>query len=186
MNAQAKAELRKAALAAREKSGGDQAAITRNLTNALLPYNGQILSGYWPMRGEASPIPAMKVRVGPTCLPVVVGKALPLIFREWYDGPLDAGPFGTSHPPETAPELTPSILIVPLSAFDRLGNRIGYGGGYYDRTLEQLRQNSPAVAIGLAFSSQEVDSIPSEGFDQPLDMIVTCHETIIPTPSRRV
>ena len=158
MSAAEKAQLRARALAARLQSGGDQDGITRNLAGVLRPHAGKILSGYWPMRG----------------------KAVPLIFRAWDGKALEPGPFGTSHPPASAPELSPRVLIVPLAAFDRTGNRIGYGGGYYDRTLEVLRRDGACVAIGLAFASQELQSIPVEAFDQRLDMIVTDHDVILP------
>lgn len=178
MSAAEKSELRKQALAARQKLGGDQDGITQHLGAALAPHSGTILSGYWPMRGEADPIPAMQAHAGPLCLPIVTGKAVPLVFRAWSGGPLEPGPFGTSHPPESEPALRPQILIVPLAAFDRSGNRIGYGGGYYDRTLELLRSEGKITAIGLAFASQELASIPVEIFDQPLNFIVTCREII--------
>lgn len=180
MSAAEKAALRARALAARLDGGGDADAVTRHLTDALVPHAGRVLSGYWPMRGEADPRPAMARHVGPVCLPVVTGRAVPLLFRAWDGAALEPGPFGTSHPPESAPPLTPAILIVPLAAFDRDGNRIGYGGGYYDRTLQLLRESGPVAAIGLAFATQELPRIPAEAFDQPLDVIVTDREIIRP------
>ncbi|TRW96931.1 5-formyltetrahydrofolate cyclo-ligase [Paracoccus sp. M683] len=158
--------------------GGDPAGIDAQLSAALAPFAGQVLSGYWPMRAEADPRAAMAAHPGPVCLPVVTGKAVPLIFRAWDGGALVGGPFGTSHPPEDAALLTPQVLIVPLAAFDRSGNRIGYGGGYYDRTLQQLRALGPVTAIGLAFAAQELPAIPAEPFDQPLDLVVTEREYI--------
>lgn len=180
MSAAEKAVLRAEALAARARQGGDQQGVARNLGEALTPYPGEILSGYWPMRGEADPRPAMTLHSGRLCLPVVTGKAVPLVFRAWDGGVLEPGPFGTSHPPESAPVLIPRILIVPLAAFSRDGTRLGYGGGYYDRTLQLLRGSGPVTAIGLAFAAQELPRIPAEPFDQPLDLIVTEHEIIQP------
>lgn len=180
MSATVKAMLREQALAARQREGGDQGGITHYLSAVLQPHGGRILSGYWPMRGEADPIPAMQAHTGTLCLPVVPGKAVPLVFRQWQGEPLVSGPFGTSHPAESSPVLRPEVLIVPLAAFDRAGNRIGYGGGYYDRTLELLRSQGPVVAIGLAFASQELPQVPVEPFDQPLNLIVTCREIIRP------
>ena len=168
----AKAELRRMALAARA-SGGDAEALTRHLAEALAPHAGQVLAGYWPMRDEADPRPAMAAHRGPLCLPVVAGRAMPLLFRLWRGEALQPGPWGTSHPADSAPEMRPDILIVPLAGFDRAGNRLGYGGGFYDRTLEMLRSSAPVRAIGLAFGCQEVPNIPAEVFDQPLDLIVT-------------
>lgn len=166
-----KADLRKQALAARMQ-GGDDAALTRNLSQVLADYRGQVLSGYWPMRGEADPRPAMAAHDGPVCLPVVLGPARPLVFRR-FDGRLEGGSFGTSHPPADMPELIPQVLIVPLAGFDAAGNRLGYGGGFYDRTLQVLRQNGRVTAIGFAYDVQEIRAIPAEDTDQPLDFIVT-------------
>lgn len=168
-----KAALRAEALAARLRLGGDSAGITRNLTAALAPFAGRVLAGYWPMRGEADPRPAMEAHRGPLCLPVVPGRAVPLVFRAWSGGDLVPGAFGTSEPPESAPVVIPEILIVPLAGFDSVGNRLGYGGGYYDRTLQLLRESRPVQAIGLAFEAQELPAIPAESYDQPLDLVVT-------------
>lgn len=172
-----KAELRRAALAARGQ-GGDAAALTRNLIAALAPHAGQTLAGYWPMRDEADPRPAMAAHDGPICLPVVTGPARPLVFRR-FDGRLEPGGFGTSHPPANSPELRPRVLIVPLAGFDRAGNRLGYGGGFYDRSLAELRALGPVTAIGFAYSVQEIEKIPVEPTDAPLDLIVTDREVIV-------
>lgn len=179
MNDIPKNDLRARALAARS-AGGDQAALTAHLTTALAPHRGKTLSGYWPMRGEPDPLPAMAAHDGPLCLPVVPGKAVPLVFRRWQGEPLVPGPFGTSHPAVSQPQVSPQVLIVPLAGFDRTGHRIGYGGGYYDRTLQMLRENGPVTAIGLAFAVQELPPIPAGPFDQPLDLIVTDRELIHP------
>ncbi|MTH57604.1 5-formyltetrahydrofolate cyclo-ligase [Paracoccus litorisediminis] len=176
MGADMKAELRRAALAARG-AGGDAVALTRNLIAVLAAHRGEVLSGYWPMRDEADPRPAMKQHDGPVCLPVVTGPARPLVFR-LYDGRLDSGGFGTSHPPEDAPEMQPQVLIVPLAGFDRAGHRLGYGGGYYDRTLRALRDQGPVTAIGFAYAVQEIRAIPAEPTDEPLDFIVTDREIL--------
>ncbi|MFV0382743.1 5-formyltetrahydrofolate cyclo-ligase [Paracoccus sp. (in: a-proteobacteria)] len=173
-----KADLRARALAVRAGQGGDGQALTARLLAALAPFAGRALAGYWPMRDEADPRPAMAAHEGPLCLPVVTGKGVPLIFRQWNGGALEPGPFGTSHPGESVPGIVPQVLVVPLAAFDRAGNRIGYGGGYYDRTLQLLRENGAVTAIGLAFSCQEVPEISAESYDQPLDMVVTDCEII--------
>ena len=167
-----KQELRAQALAARAQ-GGDDAALDHHLRAALAPFAGVVLAGYWPMRGEADPRPAMRAHEGPVVLPVVPGRAQPLLFRVWDGRDLVPGSFGTSHPPDDAPQMRPDVLIVPLAGFDADGNRLGYGGGFYDRTLEVLRESGPAAAIGLAYACQELPAIPAEPFDQPLDMIVT-------------
>ncbi|MDO5647262.1 5-formyltetrahydrofolate cyclo-ligase [Paracoccus sp. (in: a-proteobacteria)] len=174
-----KRDLRARALAARQR-GGDADALTTRLIAALSPHHGRALAGYWPMRGEADPCPAMAVHNGPLCLPVVTGRAVPLIFRAWDGGDLQPGPFGTQHPDDSAPALRPDVLIVPLVGFDRAGNRLGYGGGYYDRTLELLRKSGPVVAIGLAWAVQELARVPTDAFDQPLDLIVTDRDILTP------
>ena len=180
MSADRKTQLRQQAIAAR-KQGGDADALTRNLSGVLDGHRGQVLAGYWPMRGEADPRPAMQAHQGPLCLPVVTGKAQPLIFRQWRGDDLVPGAYGTSHPADSAPVLIPSILIVPLAGFDRQGNRLGYGGGFYDRTLQALRDQGVVVAIGFAFAAQELSDIPAEPFDQPLDIVVTEKELIRPS-----
>ena len=88
------------------------------------------------------------------------------------------GPLGYQIPPEEAPEVQPDVLLVPLLAFDRRGFRLGYGGGFYDRTLEKLRALKKVTAIGVAYAGQEIDAVPYEEFDQRLDWIMTEKETI--------
>lgn len=176
MDTDLKSSLRKQALAARLQ-GGDDAALTRNLMQVLASHDGKVLSGYWPIRGEADPRPAMEQHRGPICLPVVTGPGQPLLFRR-YDGALEAGSYGTSHPPATAPVLVPQVLIVPLAGFDRAGHRLGYGGGFYDRTLAGLRAGGRVTAIGFAYAVQEIREIPAEITDQQLDFIVTDREIL--------
>ena len=168
----AKAAARVQALEGRA-AGGDQQALDRNLALALQPYAGRLLAGYWPMRGEPDPRPAMAAHGGALCLPVVPGRAVPLLFRRWQGEDLVPGPYGTSHPPDSAEAVFPDVLIVPLVGFDSRLNRVGYGGGYYDRTLEMLRLRRPTAAIGVAWAGQELPSVPTDEFDQRLDAIVT-------------
>lgn len=176
-----KATLRATALAARQ-AGGDAAALTGNLARVLAPHRGKLLAGYWPMRGEPDPRPAMAAHDGPLCLPVVPGPAVPLIFRSWNGGPLVPGALGTLHPDDSAGEVQPRVLLVPLVGFDSRLHRIGYGGGYYDRTLEKLRSERPTVAIGVAWAVQELPAIPEEATDQPLDALVTDREVRVALP----
>jgi 5-formyltetrahydrofolate cyclo-ligase len=72
----------------------------------------------------------------------------------------------------------PDILLVPLLAFDRSGHRIGYGAGYYDLTIAQLRARKPIAAVGIAFAAQEVETVPRTAFDAQLDLVLTESETI--------
>ena len=112
-------------------------------------------------------------------LPAIVAPDQPLMFRTWHaDARLASGPFGTSHPEDDAQDVVPDIVLVPLAAFDRRGHRIGYGGGYYDRTLQKLRAASTIVAAGVAFAVQEVETIPASHHDALLDIVLTDIETI--------
>ena len=112
-------------------------------------------------------------------LPVMVKKAHPLQFRQWRPGDkLLPGGYGTSVPAPDKAIVEPAVLFCPLLAFDRKGYRVGYGGGFYDRTLEALRATAPRLAIGLAFAAQEVEQVPIDEHDQRLDWIVTEKEAI--------
>ena len=114
-----------------------------------------------------------------TALPIVVAKNTPLVFRKWAPGePLVSGLWGIQIPPDTAPEVQPDVLLVPLLAFDRKGFRLGYGGGFYDRTLEKLRAVKNVTAIGVAYAGQEVDAVLRNAHDQQLDWIMTDREVI--------
>jgi 5-formyltetrahydrofolate cyclo-ligase len=113
-----------------------------------------------------------------TALPVVVAKNAPLLFRQWAPGEaLVLGRWDIQIPPETAPEVQPDVLLVPMLAFDRKGYRMGYGGGFYDRTLAKLRALKKVTAIGVAYAGQEIDMVPRDEHDQPLDWIMTEQET---------
>jgi len=174
---QAKADLRRIAGARRDAAVGDTTVVTDRFLAAVSVPPGAVVSGYWPMRGEIDPRPIMIALSGrghPLCLPVVVGKGQPLVFRAWRPGDeLVSGGFGTQVPGTDQREVVPRLLLVPLLAFDRAGYRLGYGGGFYDRTLAALRAHGSAVAVGLAFSAQEVDSVPREATDARLDWVVT-------------
>ena len=139
------------------------------LTDALYP-----VSFYWPIRTELDPRPVMeeKAALGTVCLPVTAGYA-PLTFLPWRPGtPMTTDGFGVSTPAGGDPVL-PRTLVLPLLAFDATGQRLGYGAGHYDRTLEKLRALHPVTAIGFAYSAQECAAVPTEPTDQPLNMIVT-------------
>ena len=171
-----KAAARKAAFARRK------AAFDRNIPGAaghlsevLAGYRGVPLSGFVPIRTEIDPLPAMAEAAahGLVGVPVIQAKDIPLKFSRWQpDGALRDGPFGAAVP-EVDDFFEPEILIVPLVAFDAAGGRIGYGGGFYDRTLELLRAKRSTLAIGFAFDAQEAIHLPLEATDQPLDMVVT-------------
>lgn len=149
---------------------------------------GTVVAGYWPMGDELDPRPLMAALAAAGCrlaLPAVTAPHTPLDFRAYAFGDLlEPGPHGTVHPVTAAPPLVPQVLLVPLLAFDRGCFRLGYGGGYYDRTLENLRKNAQVKAIGLAFAAQEVPAVPRDGHDQRLDAIATEQGLITPEPER--
>jgi 5-formyltetrahydrofolate cyclo-ligase len=143
------------------------------LADFLAGQAGRVLSGYMPMRTEIDPLPAMAAHQGVVGVPVIIGKAMPLRFREWSPGcRLVEGAFKALVPEEGA-WIEPEVLIVPLLAFDARGYRLGYGGGFYDRTLEGLRAKGPVLAVGFAFAAQEVAEVPIDATDQRLDVMVT-------------
>lgn len=135
------------------------------------------ISAFWPLDDEFDPRPLfmeLQRRGHSVGLPVVAGKGQPLLFRHWLpDMDLVRGSFRVMTPPPESPEIVPDLLLVPLLAFDREGYRLGYGGGFYDRTIAKLRGERGALAVGVAFAAQEVPAVPRDDTDQPLDWIVT-------------
>lgn len=177
-----KAAARKAALARRRAAfgAGDTGRGAARLFRVLEPHAGRTIAGYMPIRTEIDPRPAMArmSETGPVTVPVIVAAGQPLMFRAWTpDCTMTDGPFGARVPVDGA-YLRPQVVIVPLVAFTRAGGRLGYGGGFYDRSLQGLRAARPVLAIGFAFAAQEADALPLEPTDQPLDMIVTESEVI--------
>ena len=169
-----KSAARKAAVAARKTAfAAGQGQAAEILADYLADHRGKALAGYMAMRTEIDPLAAMAAHQGPVCVPVIMAAAQPLKFREWTPGcALQMGAFGAEIPAEGA-WIEPLVLIVPLLAFDARGYRLGYGGGFYDRTLELLRGRRPTFAVGFAFAAQEVDVVPIDETDQRLDAIVT-------------
>lgn len=138
-----------------------------------------VVSGFTPFADEIDVVPLMARLAGEswrTALPVVVGRDKPLMFRAWAPGePTIAGAWSIPVPLETAAEVEPDVLLVPMLAFDAAGFRLGYGGGFYDRTLEALRAVKPVVAVGVAFAAQELAQVPRGRHDEALDWILTEH-----------
>lgn len=163
---------------ARAKTGplaGDLVA-THFLENVTVAEK-TVLAGYWPINDEITPVPLMKrlhLDGHSVVLPAVVEREKLLRFRGWEpDLELEPGRFGTSHPPATMGEVPPSVVLVPLLAFDGEGHRLGYGAGYYDRSLAALREKGDVLAVGCAFEAQCVEAVPRHEGDQKLDWVVT-------------
>lgn len=177
-----KSDARTAAFARRKTAFGqglDEAANAWLLGYLAMHTQASVISGYMPMRTEINPLATMTVMHGQDkriCVPVILGKGRPLEFREWMpDCEMVEGAFGALIPVGSG-VLEPELLITPLLAWDRKGYRLGYGGGFYDRTLEQLRAKRPTIAVGFAYSAQEVPSVPRESTDQRLNALVTEQE----------
>lgn len=136
-----------------------------------------VVSGFWPIKDEIDIRPLMIELHNGGCelaLPVVQGRGKPLSFRAWRPGdPLEQGVFGTLQPSPKRETLEPDALIVPMLACDREGWRLGYGGGFYDRTLLGLRGRKTVTAVGVAFNAQLVDEVPHGPDDQRLDWLLT-------------
>ncbi|NMA96725.1 MAG: 5-formyltetrahydrofolate cyclo-ligase [Phyllobacteriaceae bacterium] len=175
-----KVALRKEAHALRAALGQeareDAAKAAADLFFDQVKFSGDdVIAGYWRIRDEldCQPILIRLMDSGQkVVLPVVDGPDLPLDLRVWEaDAPLYEAGFGTLAPSDLAPRAEPDIVLMPLLGFDSAGTRLGYGGGYYDRTLASLSKKP--LLIGLAFSAQELAHIPREDHDVPLDAVVT-------------
>jgi 5-formyltetrahydrofolate cyclo-ligase len=162
------------------RRAASEALAAREFPREIAP--GTVVSGFMPMKSEINPLPLMRklLDAGATlALPAVAGRGKPLIMRVWQWGePLWPGLWGIREPKAEAPEVEPDILLVPLLAFDRSGHRIGYGAGYYDSTIAQLRGRKPITAIGLAFAAQEIPAVPVTERDARLDLVLTEREAI--------
>jgi 5-formyltetrahydrofolate cyclo-ligase len=182
LKSEEKARLRAEAISLRKeiwlKSGGSAAQAVAGKGVLLIQSFGLAgaIGGYHALRAELDPLPlltavhALGFRTALPCL----SEGDAITFREWTPGSaLKRGKFGVAEPDATGPAMHPSILFVPLVAFDRKGNRIGYGAGYYDACLRDIRARQRVLAIGIAFDEQEFADIPREPQDEPLDMILT-------------
>lgn len=182
-----KAELRASALKKRDAILPEaRAAAAEVVAKQPFPIEfdpGAVISAYSPLRSEINPVPLMRKLAdagAQLALPVVVGRGKPLVMREWSFGrPLASGVWGIREPLPDAPEVWPDVVIVPLACFDRKGNRIGYGAGYYDLTINRLRVlNSAVLVVGLAYQAQHVAVVPFTPRDARLDFVVTEREVI--------
>jgi 5-formyltetrahydrofolate cyclo-ligase len=186
--ADSKAALRRDALARRSAiEAGARAAFSLRLAEEGLRlarlWRPRIVSVFHPMRDEPDTLPLLTALADEglaTALPVVIGRGSRLAFRLWRPGdPTRAGAMSIREPLATAPVVDPDLLFVPLACFDRRGHRIGYGAGYYDRSLARLRAVKPVHAAGVAYGVCEIAAVPYETHDQSLDAIVTEQETIL-------
>ncbi len=178
---QRKKETREAAFARRDAlPAAERQAAAETIAARPFPLPvgpGVIVSGFSPIRTEINPLPLMRkleAAGAGLALPVIAGKGKPLIMREYRFGdPLEARVWGIREPRAAAPEVEPDILIVPLAAFDRHGNRVGHGAGYYDMTIARLRSIKPVTAVGIAYAVQEVAEVPVTDRDARLDLVLT-------------
>jgi len=181
--ARREARARRDAIADRDRSTASAAVrdrIAELARGGHLPRGGA--GGYWPLGSELDARPALlhlKDLGHAVGLPVSGPRGTPLLFRDWDpEAPMAAGRYGIQEPAEGRAVLRPSLLLVPLLAFDRSGHRLGYGAGYYDRTLDGLRAGGAVLAVGVAFAAQEMPAVPVDGHDERLDWIVTERETL--------
>jgi 5-formyltetrahydrofolate cyclo-ligase len=183
----AKPALRAGALARRGETSAEAAAAYAThlaaeglaLVKRLRP---EVVSAYFPLAGEPSTLPLLEKLANAgvkTALPVTGRRGTPLVFRLWRPGePTRQGKMAIEEPLPAAPEAAPDLLFVPLAAFDRAGHRIGYGAGFYDRSLAGLRAKKPICAVGVAYASQEFPEVPHDAHDERLDYVLTERELI--------
>jgi len=151
--------------------------VARAVLEAALVARDDVASLYWPMGEELDVRPLIEALLSAgrrVALPSTPPRGRPLEFRRYTpETALKPGPLGTHEPTPAAPALTPTVVFAPLLAFDAAGRRLGYGGGYYDRTLEGLRNAGVVRTYGVAFAGQEVARVPTDALDQLLDGVVT-------------
>jgi len=181
-----KADLRAQALARRNALAPEaRAAAAESAADHAMAWlgevKGEVVSVFAPIGSEIATAPLVRrLREGGAdiALPVVLAPGKPLIFRLWEPGvelepSRGPGRFAIPAPPESAPAVTPDVLVVPLAGFDARGHRLGYGAGFYDRTLALLRRVKRIEAVGYAFAVQELPAVPDEPHDERLDAIAT-------------
>jgi 5-formyltetrahydrofolate cyclo-ligase len=187
--AAAKSAARKAALAARASAHATARGAGRQAAGFALEEIGHLrhagtVAAYLPFRTELDTMPLIHALQGlgfRVCLPVVVARTEPLEFRVWSQGDaLALDGFGLRYPVRGEPT-APQVLIVPLLAFDASGHRLGYGGGFYDRTLAALRARGEVHAYGFAYEAQRVDEIPRDARDAVLQAVITERGVVRPT-----
>jgi 5-formyltetrahydrofolate cyclo-ligase len=184
---QDKAQLRREALARRAAlDPALRAAFSERLKTLGLDlaarHQARAVSAFYPIRGEPDTLALLSLLAARglvTALPITGGRGDRLTFRAFRPGdPLVTGAMRIPEPSPDAGLVEPDLLFVPLAAFDRRGHRIGYGAGHYDRTLAFLRAQRPTVAVGVAYAVCEVEAVPDQPHDVPLDYLLTDAELI--------
>jgi 5-formyltetrahydrofolate cyclo-ligase len=153
-------------------------AASRSIEKALLgrlpPGSVPLVGGYWPIQGEFDPLPYLARVIaagGAAALPVAAAPGAPLDYRPWTPKtPMEAGRWDIRHP-AAGPPVRPDVLLVPLVGFDGAGHRLGYGGGYFDRTLAAMQPRP--LSVGLAFETARIESLGPLAHDQPMDLVIT-------------
>ncbi len=152
-------------------------AVTQNFIANIPLKQSDIIAGYWPLKDEIDITLVLEIleeNGHSLCLPRIQQHDKDLSFRRYKRGDkLYKHSFGVMEPADLAALLQPDVVIVPLLAFDKSGHRIGFGSGYYDRTLRQLQEISEVIAVGVGYDFQQIDRIPSEPHDIKLDCVVT-------------
>ena len=169
-------------IATKASSESDNLLATRIVQLIQSFRNVRTVSGFLSIGNEIETLPSLNALADAgyqTCLPVVLEKDSPLRFRAWAQGePLESGPLKTRHPISDAPDVIPDILLVPLLAYDLRGYRLGWGGGFYDRTLGAYQsEDRSIIAVGIGYDDQKVDQVPVDAFDMAMDWIVTEKQT---------
>jgi 5-formyltetrahydrofolate cyclo-ligase len=160
----------------RDKGGHAALAVRDHFLSSVKLAPAAVVGGYWPIGTELDVRPllmALHARGHVCALPAAV-RSQPLIFHVWQpNDPLVAGVFGTLVPDSRTPIVVPDLMLVPLLAFDERGMRVGYGGGYIDRTIPDIRRRKPLLTVGIAYAAQQVAKVPTDAFDQRLDWVIT-------------
>ncbi|MBU6474622.1 MAG: 5-formyltetrahydrofolate cyclo-ligase [Alphaproteobacteria bacterium] len=153
-------------------------AICAAFLRHVEPVAGAVVAGYWPVKGEVDALPILRAllsREHACALPHVAGDGAPLLFRRWDENvKMTTGKYGLQEPAAGDEAVMPDVLLVPVLAFDANGYRLGYGGGFYDRTIARLKKQKPVRAIGLAYEMQHYkDGLPRDGNDIRMDAVIT-------------
>jgi 5-formyltetrahydrofolate cyclo-ligase len=169
------AEARRVAHAA-DQRGEAAHLVAKHFLSAVEIPAAATIGGYWPIGTELDGRPLLELlhERGHVCGLPVVRRRQPLIFHRWTPATrLQPGIFGIPMPDQHTPEVVPDVLLVPMIAYDSHGRRLGYGGGYIDRTIPAIRARKKLLTVGIAYAAQQVATVPTDAYDQPLDWIVT-------------